>query len=107
MIWDTNHYLTFVHYTFPSTHEHVTNRFYLQFGVLIDRRTLRPIGVIPKPLVTGGSETGRHDGVHYTMSLIVEGDVLYAFYGEGDMHTGVVVFDKAALGEEFRRHYTR
>ncbi len=73
--------------------------------MLIDRQTLLPVSVISKPLATGGSETGRHTGVHYTMSLVAGDDVLYAFYGEGDMHSGVVVFDKATLGDAFRQHY--
>ena len=105
VVWDADHYLTFVHTSLSGAERTDDNRLYLQFGMLIDRQTLRPVSVIPEPLVTGGAESGRRSGVHYTSSLVVGEDVLYAFYGEGDTHTGVTVFDKTALGDEFRRHY--
>ena len=86
IVWDEDHYVTFIHFRFESINHRDRNRLYLQFGMLIDRQTLLPVSVISKPLATGGSETGRHTGVHYTMSLVAGDDVLYAFYGEGDMH---------------------
>ncbi len=102
--WDSNHYISFVHCFFedPSTGDR--NRLYLQFGILIDRNTLAIRSVIPDPLVVGGAEDGRHPGVHYTMSLLTEGDHLFAFYGEGDMHTGVAIIKRRDLNDLFRQH---
>lgn len=106
VVWDENHYLTFVHHRFESIKPGDRNRLYMQFGMLIDRQTLLPVSVVPEPLLIGGTESGRHLGVHYTMSLMVDDDLLYAFYGEGDTHTGVVMIDKATLGDAFRQHYS-
>ncbi|MCY6380221.1 hypothetical protein [Hoeflea prorocentri] len=105
VVWDADHYVTFIHQRFDSVNLDDRNRLYLQFGMLIDRKTLLPVSIVAEPLITGGMAAGRHKGVHYTMSLMVAEDVLYAFYGEGDTHTGVVEFDKAALGDAFSKHY--
>ena len=106
VVWDENHYVMFIHHRLESKKPRDRNRLYMQFGMLIDRQTLLPVSVIPEPLLIGGMEAGRHPGVHYTMSLIVDDDLLYAFYGEGDMHTGVVMIDKAKLGDAFRQYHT-
>ncbi len=38
------------------------------------------------------------------MSLVNKDGKLYAFYGEGDSHSGVVVFDNKILADMFLKH---
>ena len=76
----------------------------MQYGMLIDRSTLLPRSIVPEPFVVGGAEDGRHSGVHYTMSLLAQRQHVYAFFGEGDSHTGVVILNRGALDELFRRY---
>jgi len=51
------------------------------------------------------SATGGNDkpGVLYVSALVVHEGRVLAFYGEGDAHTGVAVFDAAELETELRR----
>lgn len=105
--WDDSAYILFIHYYLEPFELESRDRIYLQYGMLIDKLTLLPISIIPDPLLVGGEEEGRHSGVHYTMSLVNKPDGLYAFYGEGDSHTGVVVFDKDTLGELFSENKMR
>ncbi len=103
VVWDEEHYILFIHdYLEPLLEPR--NRTYMQYAALISRKTLLPTSVIPDPLVMGGKEKGRHPGVHYTTSLINREDELYAFYGGGDTHTGLVVFDKNELAKLFEEH---
>ena len=47
---------------------------------------------------------GHKPGVLYVSSLVEHGGRILAFYGEGDAHTGVAIFDAAALADELARH---
>ena len=102
ILWDEDHYLTFFHTYMKSSVPGDRNRLYLQYAMLIDQETLLPVGVTPDPVVAGGGEDGLHPGVHYTMSLAKFGDDLCAFYGEGDMHTRLLVIDRDGLNQKFR-----
>ena len=77
--WDDEHYIMFVHDFLEPKHEQ-RNRAYMQYGTLISKKTLLPTHVIPRPLVMGGDEPGRHPGVHYTSALVNRDDSLYAFF---------------------------
>ena len=101
--WDDYHYILFVH-DFINF-KNVKYRTYMQYGVLISKSTLLPTNIIPYPLVMGGDEPGRHPGVHFTSSLVNRSDGLYAFYGQGDSHTGLLVFNKDKLNYLFERHH--
>lgn len=46
---------------------------------------------------------GFKPGVIYVSALVEDGDRILAFYGEGDAHTGVAIFDRAELADELRR----
>ncbi len=102
--WDEQHYIVFVHDYLDLDELDQRNRVYMQYGVLVDKLTLNPNSVIPTPLLMGGLENGRHPGVHYTMSLVNKDGELYAFYGEGDTHSGVVAFDNKILADLFLKH---
>ncbi|NER36906.1 MAG: hypothetical protein F6J93_23540 [Oscillatoria sp. SIO1A7] len=101
--WDRDHYILFIHDFLDPRYE-LRNRTYMQYGTLISKKTLLPTSIIPRPLEIGGDEPGRHPGVHYTSALVNREDGLYAFYGQGDSHTGVVVFNKDSLNELFDRY---
>ncbi len=101
IIWDDEHYITFVHDFLEPEWPGQRNRVYMQYAILINRSTLLPSSVVPNPLVIGGSESGRHPGVHYTMSLVNRKDALYTFFGEADTHAGAMLFDKEVLSELF------
>ncbi|MBP0019496.1 MAG: hypothetical protein J7647_18335 [Cyanobacteria bacterium SBLK] len=101
--WDDDRYILFVHDFLDPKYDQ-RNRTYMQYGISIDKKTLLPTNIIPQPLVMGGEESGRHPGVHYTSALVNREDGLYAFYGQGDSHTGVVVFNKDCLNELFDRY---
>ena len=103
IVWDDDHYLTFFHTYMTSSVPRDRNRLYLQYAMLFDRETLLPAAVTPEPVVTGGGEEGIHPGVHYTMSLAKHGEDLCAFYGEGDMHAGLLVMDRQKLNQAFCR----
>jgi hypothetical protein len=47
---------------------------------------------------------GHKPGVLYVSSLVEHSGRILAFYGEGDAHTGVAIFDAAALADELARH---
>lgn len=101
--WDDEHYIMFIH-NFLENQYQQRNRAYMQYGVLIRKKTLLPTNIIPRPLVMGGDEPGRHSGVHYTSSLVNRKKGLYAFYGQGDSHIGVVTFNKDRLHELFEQY---
>ncbi|MEM9540265.1 MAG: hypothetical protein AAGA60_12290 [Cyanobacteria bacterium P01_E01_bin.42] len=101
--WDSDRYIMFVHDFLEPKYEQ-RNRAYMQYGVLIDKNTLLPTSIIPRPLVMGGDEIGRHPGVHYTSALVNRKNGLYAFFGEGDTHTGVVIFNKDRLNGLFEQY---
>jgi predicted GH43/DUF377 family glycosyl hydrolase len=102
--WDEKNYIIFIHdYIEPDLSEQ-RNRVYMQYAALLDKITLMPSSVVPFPLLIGGQEQGRHPGVHYTMSLVNKDNKLYAFFGEGDTHCGVVIFDNKILSEIFNKH---
>ncbi len=101
--WDHQHYIMFIH-DFLDPQNDERNRSYMQYATLISKKTLLPTSIIPEPLVMGGDELGRHPGVHYTSSLINQEDGLYAFYGQGDSHTGLVVFNKDKLNGLFDQY---
>ncbi|MDJ0511176.1 MAG: hypothetical protein QNJ64_18255 [Crocosphaera sp.] len=101
--WDKDHYILFIHDFLDPKYE-PRNRTYLQYGVLISKKTLLPTHVIPKPLQMGGEEKGRHPGVHYTTALINKEDGLYTFYGQADSHIGVMIFNKNTLNQLFAQH---
>ncbi len=102
--WDDNNLVLFIHDFLEHFNSGGRNRTYLQYGMLIDKKTLLPTSIIPTPLLMGGREEGRHSGVHYTMSLVNRPQSLLAFFGEGDMHTGVIEFDKEILNRLFASH---
>lgn len=102
--WDNEHYITFIH-DFLDPRYDQRNRAYMQYATLISKSTLLPASIIPRPLVIGGNELGRHPGVHYTSSLVNREDGLYSFYGEGDSHVGTVVFNKNELTELFNKYH--
>ncbi len=101
--WDENHYILFIHDFLDPKYE-PRNRTYLQYGILISKKTLLPTHIIPKPLQMGGEEKGRHPGVHYTTALVNKEDGLYTFYGQADSHIGVMIFNKDALAKLFGQH---
>ena len=101
--WDTEHYIMFVH-DFLEPRSGQRNRAYMQYGILISKESLLPTSIIPCPLIIGGDELGRHPGVHYTSALVNQNMALYAFYGEGDTHTGVTVLNKHELSVLFEKH---
>lgn len=102
--WDEAHYITFVHDYLEPPRRHQRDRIYLQYGMLIDKSTLLPSSIIPEPLLIGGRERGLHPGVHYSTSLVLHGEHLFAFHGEGDSHTGVVVFNRSSLCKLFSQY---
>ncbi|NER36904.1 MAG: hypothetical protein F6J93_23530 [Oscillatoria sp. SIO1A7] len=101
--WDDDSYIMFVH-DFLEPRYGQRDRAYMQYGVLISKHTLLPTNIITRPLIMGGDESGRHPGVHYTSALVNRDDGLYAFYGEGDSHTGIVIFNKNSLNELFSEY---
>jgi hypothetical protein len=102
--WDDEHYIMFVHdYLDPDWPEQ-RNRLYMQYAVLISMTSLLPASIVPTPLLMGGHERGRYAGVHYTTSLVNRDNALYAFYGEGDTHSGVVELDRAILTDLLGTH---
>ena len=102
--WDDDHYIMFVHdYLAPDWPEQ-RNRLYMQYAVLISTTSLLPTSIVPTPLLIGGRERGRYAGVHYTTSLVNRDNALYAFYGEGDSHSGVVELDKEILADLLVSH---
>jgi hypothetical protein len=55
-------------------------------------------------LLDGASVTAGHrPGALYVSSLVVHAGRVLAFYGEGDAHTSVAIFDAAALAAELAR----
>jgi hypothetical protein len=104
VIWDDDHYIMFIHDHIDPDWPEQRNRLYMQYAVLISTTSLLPTSIVPTPLLIGGRERGRHAGVHYTMSLVNGDDALYAFYGEGDTHSSVVVFDKQILAGLLASH---
>lgn len=102
--WDELNYVMFIHDYLEPGGLNERDRTYMQYAVLISRQSLLPVSVIAEPLLMGGSEDGRHKGVHYTMSLVCQNDYLMAFYGEGDSHTGVVKINALQLNELFASH---
>lgn len=101
--WDNDHYIMFIHDFLEPRYEQ-RNRAYMQYGVLISKDSLLPTSIIPRPLIMGGDEPGRHPGVHYTSALVKRTEGLYGFYGQGDTHTGIVVFDQDYLNGLFDQY---
>jgi hypothetical protein len=104
IIWDDDHYIMFIHDHLDPAFPEQRDRLYMQYAVLLSTTSLLPTSIVPTPLLVGGRERGRHPGVHYTSSLVNHEDTLYAFYGEGDSHSGVVLFDKDILADLLSLH---
>ncbi|MGK7939872.1 MAG: hypothetical protein AB4062_06925 [Crocosphaera sp.] len=107
--WDANHYILLIHDFLDPKYDKYEprNRTYLQYGVLISKKTLLPTHIIPKPLQMGGEEKGRHPGVHYTTALVNKEDGLYSFYGQADSHIGVMIFNKDTLSKIFNWYHIK
>jgi hypothetical protein len=73
-------------------------------GALLLGRDLR-IQFRTGVLLDGAQVTsGNKPGVLYVSALVRRGGRILVFYGEGDLHTGVVEFDAAELEAELRRN---
>ena len=93
--YDARHYLVLVHIRNPRG-------IYIHWAVLIDAETLLPVQVSARPVLRGGN-AGRADrGVVYVQSVMVRGDRLVFFFGEGDTHTAYAWAHKAELDALFR-----
>ena len=81
----------------------IVDRRYVQGAVLLGRDLT--IQYRTPVLLDGGTiRTGFKPGVLYVSSLVEHGNNVLAFYGEGDAHTSVAIFDAAELASELRRH---
>jgi predicted GH43/DUF377 family glycosyl hydrolase len=81
----------------------VVERRYVQGALLLDRdfRLRFRTGI----LLDGGMVTaGYKPGVLYVSALVEHERSILAFYGEGDAHTSVAIFDASELAAELRRH---
>lgn len=75
---------------------------YVQGAMLLDDRL--DLACATGVLLDGNDAArGYKRGVLYVSSLVVHGDRVLAFYGEGDAHSGVAVFDARALAGALRR----
>jgi hypothetical protein len=104
IVWDDGHYIMFIHDYIDADWPEQRDRLYMQYAVLISATSLLPTSIVPTPLLIGGRERGRYAGVHYTTSLVNRDNALYAFYGEGDTHSGVVELDREILSDLLASH---
>lgn len=75
---------------------------YVQGAFMLDRSL--SIRFRTSTLLDGADITdGFKPGVIYVSAIVEDGDRVLAFYGEGDAHTGVAIFDRGELAEELRR----
>lgn len=80
----------------------IANDRYLQGAFLLDAGLT--IRARTGTLLDGGDvREGYKPGVLYVSALIEDRGRILAFYGEGDAHTGVAVFDRQELAQELRR----
>jgi predicted GH43/DUF377 family glycosyl hydrolase len=75
---------------------------YVQGAMLLDGRL--DLACATGTLLDGRDAVPGHKrGVLYVSSIVVHGDRVLAFYGEGDAHSGVAAFDARALADALRR----
>ncbi len=88
--FDEHRWLLFVHWRDPAGN-------YRQYGVLLDRESLRPLSIARQPIFAGGAAQGLHPHVLYLMSVVRTGDEFDLFLGEGDEHVSQSRLTLAAL----------
>ncbi|MBF0216419.1 MAG: hypothetical protein HQL30_05420 [Candidatus Omnitrophica bacterium] len=96
--YDEHHYLMMVHKAYrlwPFC------RLYVQWAMLIDKKSLLPVKVSRKPVFTGKYARGSVSGVIYTTSVLcLKNDVLI-FNGEGDSYLSYARLSRAKLNRYF------
>ena len=75
-------------------HSKTKNYVYIQTALIIDRTTLLPKYFVSTPLLKGGEEIGKNQGVLYVTSTIVKDEHLEVYYGSADSHSEVLFFDR-------------
>lgn len=88
--WDDEHWLILIHQVDPGG----MGRLFLQWGVLVCRRDLRPVAVARRPWLVGWGSRGRLRGALYASSVVTDGDDIHVFCGEGDSYCTVVVLSR-------------
>ncbi len=96
--YDENNFLVVIH---SSTHVLRYGRLYFHWAVLIDKQSLLPVKISSRPLIKGGKCKGMLPGVIYTMAVILSGDYLVLFNGEGDAYCSYVKMERKALDASF------
>lgn len=95
ILYDKDHLFFVVHkYAWP---ENAPYRIYLQWGVLLERRSMMPVAVTSIPIFSGKNARGVLPGVVYTNSVVLRGDVLNFFNGEGDSQIALAAVEKREL----------
>lgn len=83
--YDDQHWFIVIH----QFAQKMTGRWYVHWGVLIDRTSLLPVKITSEPLFTGAGARGRVPGYRYISSVLrMEAELLF-FAGEGDVFVTV------------------
>ena len=90
--YDSDHLLVIVHKFVIIEH-----RTYSHWAVLIDKKSLLPVKVSSRPLISGGKGRGMLPGIIYTTAAVEWGDSVIFFNGESDLHCSYAKIAKSRL----------
>lgn len=83
--FDDQHYLVIIH----QIKHRFTGRCYYHWAVLIDKPSMLPVKITSKPIFSGMGARGRTPGIRYISSIIIKGEDILFFGGEGDVYITV------------------
>jgi hypothetical protein len=96
--YDARHWLLVVH---QIERQRWIDRCYHQWAVLLDKESLLPVKIIPRPLFESLGARGTPPGILYVMSVVPAGDDFHFFCGEGDAYVTRLTVPRAALAREW------
>ena len=97
VIYDQNHWLVLVHQVDPAG----MGRLFYHWAVLIERQALRPVQIGRRPLLSGIGARGRLRGALYATAVVIRGEEVLIFHGEGDSHVSYTRFRRDAIDRDW------
>jgi hypothetical protein len=94
--YDESHYLLFVHARSSKT---ILD--YIHWGVLLDKRSLRPVKMTRNPVIRGGAMRGTYPHVVFISGVVPRGADFILFMGEGDSYCSRCIITRKQLENNF------
>jgi len=95
--YDENHFLVVFHTKINPWPANI----YSHWVALIDKKSLLPVSICVRPILSGAGIRGEYKNVVYVMSTLIIGNDVVFFLGEGDTYSSYVKINKEKLSSFF------